>query len=729
MRYYVIINGVNSLTIKGLAITKMPSIYKPVMRTNIEEIDGRNGDIITELGYGAYNKELTIGLYEDYDIDEIIEYFNQKGTIIFSNEDDKVYNFDIVDQIDFEQLLKFRSATINIHCQPFKYPLSETPVELEYEYIEGEGTNLSLSPTKESSLKIDLKGNTSQTGTPTPSSPIPVNVVSGDNEINISSKNMLSYPETFDETLRGVKVVQNKGIYTISGTTTGQGVFMNNKKVVNHIITDEDYIHLGNDTINSNCAIVLLYSDGSNRSIAFSSIDRIFKLTSDIGKTLTEFWLYCNSGSISINMQIKPMLLKNIDSSINFIEYLGDTYNINLPIENLFDISTITESKYIDGSGNLQNTSNSNTSDYIEVKANQTYCLSWDYTPPLNSTSQREIVLYNSNKAFVTTITLVAETNKHKEFIPTQDGYIRFDYDKKCFDIQLEKGSKQNAFTPYGTTPIELCKIGDYQDYFYKDSGKWYKYGVIKKYKLDSTKTWNYNSVTQGSLFRSANSIIDNVKDDTYSPYSNYYKGISMSQSSNRQNNQFYIQTNLTYLDIIDNRYTSVNDFKTFIENNDVYVYYPLATPTTTEITYQPLIEQLDLLESAISYENQTNISQVNNDLPFILKVKAEKEGSGEGTITNDGNIYSKPIIALEGTGIASIYKDGSQAFQVDMTDVNKITIDTEKLEAYNPDTNVLANRQVIGDYSKFQLDKGANNISISGDIDSATISRYTRWL
>lgn len=133
MRDYIIINGVNSLSIKGLAITKLPSIYKPIMRTEIEEIDGRNGDIITELGYGAYNKELTIGLFGDYDIDEIIAFFNQKGTIIFSNENDKVYNFDIVDQIEFEKLIKFRSATINIHCQPFKYPLSETPIEVEYE--------------------------------------------------------------------------------------------------------------------------------------------------------------------------------------------------------------------------------------------------------------------------------------------------------------------------------------------------------------------------------------------------------------------------------------------------------------------------------------------------------------------------------------------------------------------------------------------------------------------
>ena len=39
-------------------------------------------------------------------------------------------------------------------------------------------------------MKIDYKGNTSQNGTPTPSSPIPINVVSGDNTIHICGKNL-----------------------------------------------------------------------------------------------------------------------------------------------------------------------------------------------------------------------------------------------------------------------------------------------------------------------------------------------------------------------------------------------------------------------------------------------------------------------------------------------------------------------------------------------------------
>lgn len=130
MRNYVIINGVNSTTINGLAINEMPPITKPSIRTNTEEIDGRDGDIVTRLGYSAYDKEMTIGLYGSYDLDEIMSYFNQSGTIIFSTESDKYYNFEILEQIDYEKLLKFKTATITMHCQPFKYEVNETPIAL-----------------------------------------------------------------------------------------------------------------------------------------------------------------------------------------------------------------------------------------------------------------------------------------------------------------------------------------------------------------------------------------------------------------------------------------------------------------------------------------------------------------------------------------------------------------------------------------------------------------------
>ena len=121
MRNYVIQNGKDSRYINGLLIQELPPITKPLMRTSIEQIDGRDGDVITRLGYSAYNKKMKIGLFGDYDIDDIIPFFNSSGTVIFSNEPEKYYVYDILDAIDYERLVRFRTAEITYHVQPFKY--------------------------------------------------------------------------------------------------------------------------------------------------------------------------------------------------------------------------------------------------------------------------------------------------------------------------------------------------------------------------------------------------------------------------------------------------------------------------------------------------------------------------------------------------------------------------------------------------------------------------------
>lgn len=127
---YIIINGVSSRTINGLIVQSLPPITKPRVRTSIEEIDGRDGDVVTTLGYGAYDKTMTIGLKGDYNIDDVIKYFDSSGKITFSNEIDKYYKYSIYDTINFEKLIRFKTANVNLHCQPFKFSLIEPPKKI-----------------------------------------------------------------------------------------------------------------------------------------------------------------------------------------------------------------------------------------------------------------------------------------------------------------------------------------------------------------------------------------------------------------------------------------------------------------------------------------------------------------------------------------------------------------------------------------------------------------------
>jgi len=125
------INGVSSNTITGLLITDLPPISKPLQRTLIDVIDGRDGDIITPLGYSAYDKPVKIALTYNYNIDDVIKFFDSKGIVTFSNEPNKYYRFGIYEQIDFERLIRFKTAEVLFHVQPFKLAVDEEELAVD----------------------------------------------------------------------------------------------------------------------------------------------------------------------------------------------------------------------------------------------------------------------------------------------------------------------------------------------------------------------------------------------------------------------------------------------------------------------------------------------------------------------------------------------------------------------------------------------------------------------
>lgn len=127
---YIIWKGVNSNTIPGLLIQELPSISKPPMRYSVMEVDGRDGDIVDELGYGSYDKTLLLGLKANADINQVIKYFSGQGDLILSNESDKYYKAKILEKIDYERLIRYKVATVIFHVEPFKYKVSETVTDL-----------------------------------------------------------------------------------------------------------------------------------------------------------------------------------------------------------------------------------------------------------------------------------------------------------------------------------------------------------------------------------------------------------------------------------------------------------------------------------------------------------------------------------------------------------------------------------------------------------------------
>lgn len=122
---YIIFKEIDSRDVKGVIISELPPITKPKMRVRIDTIDGKDGSETTNLGFEAYTKTVKIGLTRNYDIDNIISWLNGDGIIQFSNEPDKYYRVKVIDQIDYEKLLRFKTAEIKFYTQPFKYSATE----------------------------------------------------------------------------------------------------------------------------------------------------------------------------------------------------------------------------------------------------------------------------------------------------------------------------------------------------------------------------------------------------------------------------------------------------------------------------------------------------------------------------------------------------------------------------------------------------------------------------
>lgn len=129
--------GVSSDEISGLLINSLPPIQMPPKKTNVINIEGRDGDIVEVLGYEAYDKTVNISLKNDYDVDEVIRWLNNSGDLILSNEPDKVYKAAVYDTVAFERLLKFKQASVKFHVQPFK-TLKKDCLQFEYEGVIGD---------------------------------------------------------------------------------------------------------------------------------------------------------------------------------------------------------------------------------------------------------------------------------------------------------------------------------------------------------------------------------------------------------------------------------------------------------------------------------------------------------------------------------------------------------------------------------------------------------------
>lgn len=300
---------------------------------------------------------------------------------------------------------------------------------------------------------------------------------------------------------------------------------------------------------------------------------------------------------------------------------------------------------------------NSLISNYIRVELNQTYSFN----------HSASMFFYDKNKNYLgalqnngTTIAKYSGKVATGLTIPniSEIYYMRLSFrasstspDYTTTDMMVNKGTTlldyvphQEQSLPLSLGDLEYCKIGDYEDLFFKnvvgsdsydstlELNKWYLKKNIGKVVLDGTELWsNSSDGTKKAFYVNSSSSFytdNNYKKIRYKKYcdnftyeeKNWRDASSISLCENTNNGELLIfrQDNIS----------SLEDWKTWLGTHNTTVYYVLATPTYTLLS-DTLQTQLDNIQKAISYQDQTNVSQTNNDLPFVIKLSAIRDLSG----------------------------------------------------------------------------------------------------
>ena len=187
--------------------------------------------------------------------------------------------------------------------------------------------------------------------------------------------------------------------------------------------------------------------------------------------------------------------------------------------------------------------------------------------------------------------------------------------------ITLVKDGEDTEFTPFdiNTTSImlpELNKIGNYQDCVYFKDGKWYLEKNTGTKTFDGSESWVKTSEDNVNIYYLTNSI--NSTSDYPDGFSTHFKN---AKAYPNKVGTFAIRGGGQSVFFNHETITTINDWKTWLNSNNVTVVFP-TRPVITEITNPAILTQLNKLMEARTYDGLTNILVTGTDLTPEIKVK-----------------------------------------------------------------------------------------------------------
>lgn len=194
------------------------------------------------------------------------------------------------------------------------------------------------------------------------------------------------------------------------------------------------------------------------------------------------------------------------------IETVTERQTVTVAGKNLFDKDSVTAGIALAQDGSTVTNANWSVSDYIPVVAGNSYTLSGMLITPASVRN----VFYDENKTFVASVTRPEGSTTYTA--PSGSHYMRicvYNYVSGGGAVvnespvaMLEVGSQASAYEPYEATSypvslgdIELCKIGNYQDYIYKGGSGWILHKATGTIEFGGSTPWSKHSSTGGNIF------------------------------------------------------------------------------------------------------------------------------------------------------------------------------------------------------------------------------------
>ena len=280
------------------------------------------------------------------------------------------------------------------------------------------------------------------------------------------------------------------------------------------------------------------------------------------------------------------------------IETITNSVKIKQTGKNLFDKNTITASYFLKQDGTTHPSTNYCVSDFIPITPNTTYFF------PRRGTQRTKF--YDKNKTALTSAWDVVDGDVSST-TPENAYYVRISIltttngSVEAVDInkfQFEQGSVATEYGEYKSNEYtinlqdnELVKLtDDIKDTIEIDKNRNVSLNKrIGKAVLNGTENWIFNesgtNYIRFTLF--INDLINNQENNKKYVASDYFVSSSIDEAvtdSADANRICAVSNQRLLIKLVNDNVMNLDDFKAWLSENNVTVYYELAEPTTTSL-------------------------------------------------------------------------------------------------------------------------------------------------